>query len=248
MRLGFGLDLAGYSTGKSALAVAEVLPDWTVHATILDHPCFSRRRKLEELRHAVEREEQEALAQLLHIAPTAVDVPIDLQGLPTISTSEYLWGQVKRPIDKAVGGLPPFADKIGAVVSRFASLAAKPDIHAQLGSRLFETYPAACLSRMGWTAKGYKGDKAREVLAGLIAQIGMRHDGMNDDELDAVICALVAVAPEDAVLEGTALQSALLSAGMTAPTGYRLLSRKYFGEIRVERDAFDSWSLGVKHA
>lgn len=240
MTRGFGLDLAGYSTRKSELAVAEVV-EGDLAITLLGGSPFSRTVRSDANGATASTADRSCLLRLLKLGRLAVDVPIDLQGLPAVPTSDRVWGQTKRPIDKALNALPPFADRIGSVVARFQAIVATGEVTKGLGVTLFETYPSACLVALGHSGKGYKGERGAAGRGTVGRYLRLEDDKFSDDELDAIICALTALGPD--VLEGASLQSYLGSkiGGAALPKGYRLLAEAPRTMVKVLREPYEGW-------
>jgi hypothetical protein len=140
--IGFGIDLAGYTTGKTSLAVIKI-DGRRATATLLRGSALSAKRESQSPLKEILKQEVAALRRCLMIGPVAVDIPIDLQGLPFPHAPKELWELTKRPIDKKFRAMAPFADRIGAPVVRFAAMRGHPDFSGVLGQNLFETYPAA---------------------------------------------------------------------------------------------------------
>ena len=174
---------------------------------------------------------------------------------------QWVWQYTLRPIDYALRALPPLADRLGAAVSRWRALAPVGWQAANQDDRLLETYPAACLrfSRLphegykqgtaqfangAWVARSNRGGAPPPRASHPLAQIltGMRvtqvddpgEHGFTDDDVDALICALAALAAQageaaqgDAlwqwVLEQAAEADRELPDGNAPPTGYTLL-------------------------
>ena len=161
-----GLDLGGYTGGRSALASAKLLTNGGVKATICgDHAFASVPRRSEPFKRIVEREVV-LLAACLDAAPLYVDVPLDLQGLPCPTGEGFAWQLVKRPVDHALGALPPLADRIGWVVARFENLRARlpSEQRPTLGDGLYETYPKGTLELSGLPCKGYKATERNTIV------------------------------------------------------------------------------------
>lgn len=235
-KIGFGLDLAGYTSKKTSLAVIEPLGD---HAkvTLLRGSPLSMERSTGDALQVVTRAEAEAIEQCLALGTLAVDVPIDLQGLPLPLEATQIWGLSKRAVDREFKALPPLADKIGASVARFAAISRNFDLDRFLGVSLFETYPAPFVRQFP-DAKDYKlsdrakeDQKARSCLA-LCRRLNLNIDIFNDDDLDAIICALAAVV-DDSNLFG--IQSAV------SPKGYRVLQSNPFCSVEVVTMEFRDW-------
>ena len=302
VKIAYGLDLAGYSTGKSALArVERECGSGMVRAQILDDHPFAKRRVGKDIL-AVELE-REAIEFILREGRLCVDAPIDLQGLmgldspegtgaclsrlvgrfrkPGVPSARFTWELTSRPVDYAFGGLQPLASWIGSLVARFRNVLTTHQ-RGELGLRLWETYPAATLrllktsGRCGDTKVDlhYKDGRAKReggswvpapkddepksvsrarAVACMATEIGITSkDGttINDDELDAVICALTGVAPRSDLLCGAPMEEAIScrikkklgkkklgtqEARVTAPRGYVLLQRRFWSEIHLEK-------------
>jgi hypothetical protein len=211
MRTAFGLDLAGYSSGRSGFARARYdggVIDVTVYrGTVFGRP-LAGIAPLPE--HAAE--ERALLHACCERGLVFVDIPIDLQGLPTPSDVRFPWQLVKRPVDFAFGALAPLADRIGAPVARFRHILAPllTESADLLGRRLFETYPAATLELLNHPRRGYKGLRGREALATLGRDLRISHaedETLSDDELDASICAITGVVDDQARLQGDDLDA-----------------------------------------
>src|SRR4051794_24672688 len=127
--LGFGIDLAGYTTGKTAVAAVEI-EGQSIEATLLRGSALSKKRASKASLDQVLNEEVADLRRCFAIGPVAVDIPIDLQGLPSPPNPEYIWHLTLRPIDKAVKAMPAFADRIGSPVARFAAIMRAGDFYA----------------------------------------------------------------------------------------------------------------------
>ena len=187
---------------------------------------------------------------------------------------QFVWELTLRPVDYAFDALAPLADRIGSPVVRFRHILSTGQ-RDQLGLRLWETYPRASLSLLGDFKKcgnqqgnlTYKDGRAKQedgkwvpclsrkdrdaadrAVACMATEIGITSkDGItiNDDELDAVICALTGVAPRSDLLCGAPMEEAIScrikkklgtqEARVTAPRGYVLLQRRFWSEIHLEK-------------
>lgn len=157
-QISFGLDLAGYSSGGSALAKAETDdPEGIIDITLFQRSAFAACVTGKMLLSEVNKAELEELRFILNHGILVVDVCIDLQGLPNSPNPERIWQLTRRPVDRAFDALPPLADKIGAYVARMQRLMAGLGKEDLLGKRLFETYPAASLTMLQLENKKYKG-------------------------------------------------------------------------------------------
>jgi hypothetical protein len=223
--IGFGLDLSGYTTNKTSLA-AVVANGEIAEAVVLRKSAFSVKRNTNmPVREAIEAEAR-ALKQCLALGPVAVDIPIDLQNLLVPDRATAIWELTRRPIDKKLNAMPPLADRIGAPVARFAAIMREGDLYNRLGSDLFETYPAENLRRLEFAGK-YKVQGSERLsernatFEKLCRQLSLDGICSTDDDLDAIICALAAAAPEDALASAAELgldQSKL-------PGGFRILEK-----------------------
>jgi hypothetical protein len=239
--IGFGLDLSGYTTNKTSLAAIVAHGD-SAEAVLLRNSAFSARRTTNmPVRVAVEAEVT-ALKQCLVLGPVAVDIPIDLQNLLVPDQAVSIWELTRRPIDKKLNAMPPLADRIGAPVARFSAIMRASDFRDRLGTDLFETYPAENLRRLEFSGK-YKTQGLERLSERHAACEDLcRHltfDGVcrNDDDLDAIICALTAAAPEDALVSEKELG---FDYG-EIPDGFRILKRNPFRNIVLKESEFSAW-------
>jgi hypothetical protein len=210
VRVGFGLDLAGFSNHHGTILAKIQAEESEAKVILLTGSPFSRRLGDGNFADRL-KNETVTLKDLIEIGPIAVDVPIDLQGLPLQHVVEP-WELTKRPVDEAFDGLAPLASWLGACVARFAAIVPSDLRQKELGVRIFETYPAASLQqRFGRNdpdVKQYKladtkkADVAAVARQKLCQRLRIECNGLplNHDELDAVICALAAVATPDQLL------------------------------------------------
>jgi hypothetical protein len=242
--IGFGLDLSGYSTNKTSLAAVIANGD-SAEAVILRGSAFSARRTTDMPILTAIKAETLALKQCLSVGPVAVDIPIDLQNLLFPDRAEVIWELTRRPIDKALNAMPPLADRIGAPVARFSAIMREGDFQHRLGNDLFETYPAANLKRMkfsgNYKSKGpEKVNERRDACEELCRHLGFDKACHNDDDLDAIVCALTAVASEDALVSANEF-------GLDRnklPNGFRILRRNPFCNIKLSESDFSTWIGG----
>jgi len=276
--IGIGIDFAGYSTQKTAVAIA-CREGASAHVTIdRRHPLRTKRAGDDVLREVAD-EEAAYLVECLEKGRVFVDVPIDLQRLDKPDTVSVIWELYQRPVDRVLKALSPVADRLGGPVRRFAQIAARLPT-TDLGTRLFETYPVASIqhalkldtldrmdvashsddeadddARVG-AKPGYKGgvitlegsmarartDKATDqVLAQLARAMRLQSSEaitLTDDDVDAVLCALAAVAASDELLQGSSLQTLIReklppAVDSTPPRGYAILRQFPFDSVHV---------------
>lgn len=213
MKKAFGLDLAGYSTGRSALAMATVSDDAPPTVTIMTDSVFARKVKGKNRLPNHCRSEVECMQNILSEGKLFIDVPIDLRDLQAPPNPQFVWQLTKRPVDEAFGGLCPLASWLGACVARMQNLRRRlrDGNNDPLGKRLFETYPAGSLNLGNQKYEGYKPGQAQWsrrnhwrpcrggndkdiTLAGLLNNLtwtaDTELDAFTDDEFDAALCAL----------------------------------------------------------
>lgn len=247
MKIGFGLDLAGYSTGKSGFASARVKNH--IEITIYTGHCFAIKLKGYQPLASSVTAERDLLTVCCKKGHIMVDIPIDLQGLPMTNDVNFAWQLTMRPVDYAFGALPPFAQLIGAPVARFLYLI-KTLPSEWIGTHIFETYPVMSLKLLEHHTLGYKGSpivfreghwqgSGMAIMANAIGLKAAEATTLNDDEFDAVVCAITAVADESCLLKGKPLDdliSAKINAGsFSAPASYVLLQKLSEAEIYVTR-------------
>jgi len=182
------------------------------------------------------------LKQCLDVGPVAVDIPIDLQNLLAPDDAKAIWELTHRPIDKKLRAMAPLADRIGAPVARFSAIMREGAFSDHLGNNLFEAYPAENLRRLRFSgdykAKGLERlNEKRAACERLCHHLGISSDRDNDDDLDAIICAMTAVASKDALVSPDEL-------GLDVdrlPKGFRILNRNPFTNIAVTEQDFSTW-------
>jgi hypothetical protein len=233
--IGFGIDLAGYTTGKTSIAVIEIDGD-EANATLLRGSALSVKRNSGDPLKEILSDEVAVLRRCLAIGPVAVDIPIDVQDLPSPERPEYIWQLTRRPIDRAVNAMPAFADRIGAPVARFAAIMREGGFAGLLGQKLFEAYPAGTLKKLEINAGQYKGAKGLAALISLCTTLKIEPSVENDHDIDAIICAIAAAAPSDAVHDASAfkVQGAM-------PKGFRIPKSLSFSRIGKADAQFDRW-------
>jgi hypothetical protein len=239
--IGFGLDLSGYTTNKTSLAA--IIPDGeAAEAVLLRKSAFAIPRTTDMLvQDAVEAEARD-IKRCLDIGPLAVDIPIDLQHLLAPDGAVAIWELTRRPVDKKFGAMAPLADRIGAPVARFSAIMRKANLYGRLGEDLFETYPAEILRRLEFAGNYKLRDSRKEQERRLACEALCRflvfdRALYDDDDLDAIICALAAVAPDDSRV--TAAEFDLGS--HQPPLGFRILKRNPFAKIAWRESDFATW-------
>ena len=233
----FGIDLAGYTCGTSVCAEAATARTGSVSVRVIAQCPFSRARQTGERLQPILDEEASFLRQMLARGPIAVDIPIDLQGLPQTVRAEQVWELTLRPIDRVLNAMPPFADRIGAPVARFQKILRRAKLRAAVGTSIFETYPAANLRNLQTSR-----DALRESWR------DRERTELNNDEVDAAICALTALARDGHRLAETALATKLQPeferrrmSRRDLPQGYVLLQDMPVGEVTVARINAADW-------
>jgi hypothetical protein len=243
--IGFGIDLAGYTTGKTSFAAARWQGE-SVEATLFSNSVFSanvRHQTAEPIAPAL-AEEVQTLRRCFAVGPVAIDVPIDLQELLTPQRASRIWELTLRPIDQVLGAMRPLADRIGSPVARFRAIMRAGAFDDLLGQSLFETYPAGTWLLNDVVSKGYKGKNGGTACADLCARLNITPALSNDDAIDAVIVAVTAAADADHLASEAEFAERLRGLGpdkrYELPRGYRLLKR-FPSAIRVGMDDFQAW-------
>ncbi len=218
MKTAFGLDLAGYSTGKSGFVRADRKDDNSIEITIFQRHAFSEECDGKKLLKNINDRETELLKACCKKGRLLVDIPIDLQELPCPNNVSFIWELVRRPVDFAFDAMPPLADRIGAPVTRFLNLFSSIKEEFPLGKQIFETYPAGSLKLLNSQVQnlpfeGYKkqhaqfkngcwGDRLIDRIANALKLTSEQNITLNDDELDAIICAITGVVDRENCLMG----------------------------------------------
>jgi hypothetical protein len=160
----------------------------------------------------------------------------DLQDLNNPDRAEYIWQLTLRPIDRAVRAMPPLADRIGAPAARFAAIMREGRFAGRLGKTPFEAYPAGTLKMLKVKAGSYKGASGVLALRSLCGMLNVEPHVDSDDDFDAIICAITAAAPADAVHDGKAL-----GVQGQMPKGFRIPKSLSFDRIETGEARFDAW-------
>lgn len=219
MNEAFGLDFAGYSGGKTALAHARQIAPDRVDITVYDGHIFAQKIPGSARLAQVVEAERGLLRACCARGPVMVDLPLELDDLPRPADPAFVWELVHRPVDYALDAMPPLANLIGAPVARFLNLL--HELPAEwVGTRLFETYPAASLGRLGLHGRGYKSNsgvtmqfingqwQGAALMAENATRLGWQADSelrLTDDEFDAALCALTGIADTEHQLRGERL-------------------------------------------
>lgn len=256
MKTAFGLDIAGYSTGKSGFARADQKDNHIV-VTVYEGHVFVKKHESTNPLHDIAEMEKEMLIACYKKGPLLVDIPIDLQGLPCPRDVFFTWELVKRPVDFAFNAMPPLADCIGSPLARYLHLfsSLNEEFETPLGKKIFETYPAGSLNLLNLTSKGYKGQqtsfKNGHWNGGQLAKIfnelrltSNNGESFNDDNFDAMICAVTGVVDKNYRLQGDELNEKIsyciekrlkssIRIRIKAPDGYVLLKKIPEMEIKI---------------
>jgi predicted nuclease with RNAse H fold len=252
--IGFGLDLSGYGKkGGTVLAAALVKNGGVAEISILTNSAFSKTLNGNSSLPEQTEDEQRLLLEIAARRSIAIDVPIDLQNLPSPPNATKVWELTQRPIDRAFKGLAPLADKLGYCVARFLNLL-RSNRNFEVGRNIFETYPAASLGMCDIPNKLYKSNgNAPTVRQAILKKLGITDCELTHDELDAIICSLTCVADGDDLLEGEELREEMLrrlnepdSNRYQIPKGYRLLRRvPSYKSIQIARRPIRDWLNSV---
>lgn len=162
--IGFGIDLAGYTTGGTSLAAIET-EGQAARVTLLRGSALSLKRDSADVLSEVLTQEASVMRRCLTLGPVAVDIPVDLQGLPNVDRAEFIWQLTRRPIDRAERGMAPFADRIGAPVARFRAIMQHAKLDDALRRNLFETYPTAIWRKLEINPGVYKSRRKEQAKA-----------------------------------------------------------------------------------
>lgn len=239
-KVAWGLDLAGFSSSKQGLARAERKDDKTIHITIYKKHIFSKKiKKVDTEAKVCNLNLTKRINCLKNITPLFVDVPIDNTYLESVykNNPRYIWQLNLRPADRAYKGQKPFGSLMGGYVQQFKYMHNESKL--TLDNNLYETYPAASLIELGIVAKYkktisvYRKNEWTTSIGGIcnklnITPINNTKLKINDDEIDAVLCALCGVVSDDHTLKGSQLDEHIttrINNGITykAPKGYVLL-------------------------
>jgi hypothetical protein len=231
--IGFGLDLAGYTTNRTCLSAVE--PNGTTaDATLLSGTIFSLPHQSCSRLGPILAQEVRIINDCAKRGNVAVDVPIDLQSLVRPELPEQIWALTCRPVDKELRALRPLADRLGSAVARFKAIRAAEGFEPILGKNLLETYPVASLRASGCNTKHYKQDTeaGKQARSAICQRLNFDVFDLTDDEIDSIVCALTAVEPAgDSPLPRNQM-----------PKEYVLLKTPLpFEKIFVRRKSFVEW-------
>lgn len=175
--------------------------------------------------------------QLHHIV---IDAPIDLSQLPLgilmddyslisgyglIKEIDDVWRLRMRPIDRAFNGLPPLFSPLGIVTQRARLALSK--------SYARETYPKISRRLVGYdnTDSSSHLSSFKAFLAARGVSLVTHTDMINDDEFDAIWCALAGISTSEVVTDHQqALENGTYATiveecnDVPWPKGYRLLA------------------------
>lgn len=216
-----GWDIAGWSGNKSRVATAEYDAHSIRINLIKRSTPITASRNLSSNAALALADEVNFIRKITDNGriPIAIDIPIDLQHLPSVLSGEIneaasLKDLMSRKIDVHYGAWPPLCDKFGVSVFRIRSLLGLLDEPSWLGISIFETYPTACLREsLGLDPRtkvpSYKGqvatftnqkwrplDADKSGLADLLNMFSWTAtDGfhIDDDSFDAAICCFAAM-------------------------------------------------------
>lgn len=245
-RYAFGIDLAGYTTGTTAVAVM-ITTGSQKQFCLLRNSAFSKVRRSDANLREIVSEECRDLKAMNRLGPVAIDVPIDLQTLEKPENATVVWQLYKRAIDQAFNAMPTLADRIGAPYARMKAVFALCGGTLCLGRDIFETYPKASLQMLHLPFKGYKGalpahGEARRVLCDQMKWCHLS----TDHDLDALLCAATAGATPDEQLSGDELESLIARKlpscpNCKPPQGFVLLQRLPPPIAKIEVVEFSDW-------
>jgi hypothetical protein len=160
----YGLDLAGFGGGTSALAKAErKQKNGAVVVTVYTKHVWNQKVTGVHLANQVLAREKAAIEWCTNQGCLVVDTPLDVDELSQrlvpggADSVRYIWELTQRHVDKALGGLTPFADRIGHVVARFQASAGTNLNYWLNHKKLLETYPKQILKDLDAKSEEYKG-------------------------------------------------------------------------------------------
>jgi len=230
--VGFGLDLSGYTTGGTSLAVV-VSNGEMAEAIVLRGSTLSEARSTNSSLREIVDEDVRDLNRCFDIGPIAVDIPIDLQNLVFPERAALIWELTQRPIDRALRAMPPLANRIGAPVARFSAIFRQGKFGDRLGRDLFETYPSENLRRLSAGVPASRHAVRQEFCQ----RFSFDAAWLGDDDVDAIVCALAAVAPKDCLVVEREFQ---IDRG-ELPKGFRILSQCPFTSVSLREQDFSTW-------
>jgi hypothetical protein len=245
-RYAFGIDLAGYTTGRTVVA-AMMRDEDSTRVWLLRNSPLSEAYRSDAPLPGIVSAECEALRAMSRLGPVAIDVPIDLQKVGGAESAVIIWQLYKRPVDQAFKAMPALADRIGAPYARMQAILAYCGHALRLGQELFETYPKASLQMLSLPWRGYKGVEARHHQARMLLCDRLKWGQCaTDDEFDALLCAAAAGASAEERISGSSLRSLIASLlpgcpDCEPPLGYILLRRPPPPIETVEEADFGDW-------
>lgn len=257
-----GINLSAFgATRRPVVATAGDEGQGLVRITLVEARGFDARAKLADHAEPLLAGWRGALVEAAK--PIAVDVALQAE-LP--AKADYLWRLTHRDIDFAFYGDAPLTDRVGEFGVRFRAMLA--DAPLEIGKNLVEANPRASVDLMGFRGLyqdgsvhhgkgGWKADdKTRrpdKLLAAILTELGINAEEgaekISSDDLDAMLCALtaVALARGDPVLRGAPLakevatrcekRANLLDGSLkaTVPSACVVLAAPFWESISVSR-------------
>lgn len=216
-----GIDLAGYTANRTAVVKLELEGERAIFKILRNHP-FNSYNPKSSFQDQI-RSEACFLYDAYHkwLCHIVIDAPIDLNQMkldlqtirfdnPVVNSKVYnprlpnnrltaknltdCWQLQKRPIDKALGGMPPIHSNLGIVTKR-AELA------------LSRSYASESYPKISKRLIGYRENKIanklfefKEFLQTIDVNLASAVLSITEDELDAMFCALAGLLGTDAVV------------------------------------------------
>ncbi len=258
-----GINLSAFgSTRRPTVAIARLDGD-DVHIALHPADMFARSKLSDPAADTFARW-RTGLLELPR--PIGVDVALDAAGIGSQESGiGLLWELTYRPIDFAFYGDAPLTDKIGEFGVRFRAMLAAGGLEP--GRDLLEAHPRATVELLefkgqytgggahhghnGWKADD-KNQRADKLLARLFQELGVNPaqgaEKLTSDDLDAILCALSALAHArgESLLAGKALNTEIAercarranteaSQAHKAPAHTAILAKPYWATIALTR-------------
>lgn len=203
-----GIDLSGYLMKKTAVVSLEISGEEAIFE-LIKHPFNDFEPTLDLISSQIEKEIL-FLNQISRVGQNhiVIDAPIDLSQMPLgILTEDYslisgygltkeineVWRLRMRPIDKVFNGLSPLFSLLGIITQRARLALSK--------SYASETYPKISRRLMGYAQ--WDSANPLENFETFLSTKGVslvaHTDAINDDEFDAIWCALAGLQTIDVV-------------------------------------------------